>query len=63
MHDHELHEAYDEICSSRVTLLSGQSLSGIIIKGANEGNWPTLKSIISGSSCKSQFSQLNANRE
>lgn len=56
MHDHELHEAHDETCSSRVTLLSGQSRSGIIINGANEGNWPTLKSIISGSVQKPVFS-------
>lgn len=58
MYDHELHEAHDETCSSRVTLLSGQSRSGIIINGANEGNWPTLKSIISGSVQKASFLSL-----
>lgn len=56
MHDHELHEAHDEICSSRVTLLSGQSRSDVIINDTNEGNWPTLKSIISGSVQKPVFS-------
>lgn len=40
---HELHEAYDdETRSSRVTLLSGHSQSGIILDDANEGDWPIL---------------------
>lgn len=40
---HEFHEAHDEARSSRVTLLSGQSRSDLIIPdGANEEDWPIL---------------------
>lgn len=39
---HEFYEAHDETRSSRVTLLSGQSWSDLILDGANEEGWPTL---------------------